>query len=127
VEKLIGDVPASSIRSYLRLNTPELFARMDRAQYSLAGFEANLPSRPCKIRIDPARCTKACPGSCDVIAAQACLPSVSVGELGHCLPAASVRPRCYGRAPVGIGCFAATERLGQCHPALPLWTGRSSD
>ena len=35
VSERIGVVPSSSIRSYLRLNTPELFARMDRAQYSL--------------------------------------------------------------------------------------------
>jgi len=39
VNQLIGDVPASSVRSYLRLNTPELFARMDRAQYSLTGLD----------------------------------------------------------------------------------------
>ena len=39
VIQLIGDVPASSVRSYLRLNTPELFARMDRAQYVLAGLD----------------------------------------------------------------------------------------
>lgn len=39
VASLIGEVPASSVRSYLRLNTPELFARMDRAQYVLSGFE----------------------------------------------------------------------------------------
>ena len=39
VVQLIGDVPPSSIRSYLRLNTPVLFARMDRAQYVLNGFE----------------------------------------------------------------------------------------
>lgn len=39
VIELIGDVPASSVRSYLRLNTPALFARMDRAQYTLAGLE----------------------------------------------------------------------------------------
>lgn len=39
VVELIGDVPASSVRSYLRLNTPELFARMERAQYVLNGFE----------------------------------------------------------------------------------------
>ena len=39
VTALIGEVPASSVRSYLRLNTPELFARMDRAQYVLSGFE----------------------------------------------------------------------------------------
>lgn len=39
VTAMIGEVPASSVRSYLRLNTPELFARMDRAQYVLSGFE----------------------------------------------------------------------------------------
>ena len=38
VTRLIGDVSASSVRSFLRLNTPELFARMDRAQYVLAGM-----------------------------------------------------------------------------------------
>lgn len=43
VVELIGDVPASSVRSYLRLNTPTLFARMDRAQYSLAGLMEPLP------------------------------------------------------------------------------------
>ena len=31
----IGTVPSSSIRSYLQLNTPGLFARSDRAQYTL--------------------------------------------------------------------------------------------
>jgi DNA modification methylase len=36
---LIGPVPSSSVRSYLRLNTPTLFARTDRAQYSLGGFD----------------------------------------------------------------------------------------
>jgi DNA modification methylase len=41
VEQLIGGVPASSVRSYLRLNTPELFARMDRAQYVLKGMESD--------------------------------------------------------------------------------------
>ncbi len=35
VSERIGAVPSFSIRSYLRLNTPQLFARMDRAQYSL--------------------------------------------------------------------------------------------
>lgn len=39
VAALIGEVPASSVRSYLQLNTPQLFARMDRAQYALNGFE----------------------------------------------------------------------------------------
>lgn len=43
VVELIGDVPASSVRSYLRLNTPALFARMDRAQYVLKGFEGVHP------------------------------------------------------------------------------------
>lgn len=42
---LVGTVPASSVRSYLRLNTPTLFARMDRGQYVLAGFDtAHKPS-----------------------------------------------------------------------------------
>ena len=35
VEQQIGSVHASSVRSYLRLNTPGLFVRMDRAQYRL--------------------------------------------------------------------------------------------
>lgn len=38
VTTLIGEVPASSVRSYLQLNTPQLFARMNRAQYALNGF-----------------------------------------------------------------------------------------
>lgn len=38
VRTLIGDVPSSSVRSYLQLNTPALFARMDRAQYALTDF-----------------------------------------------------------------------------------------
>jgi DNA modification methylase len=38
VVSLIGDVPASSVRSYLQLNTPGLFARTDRAQYVLNEF-----------------------------------------------------------------------------------------
>lgn len=38
VAALIGPVPPSSVRSYLRLNTPTLFARMERAQYTLNGF-----------------------------------------------------------------------------------------
>lgn len=39
VSSLIGEVPQSSVRSYLRLNTPEMFVRMERAQYALSGFE----------------------------------------------------------------------------------------
>ena len=48
VVDLIGEVPASSVRSYLRLNTPELFARMDRAQYTLCGFEQPAATAPSK-------------------------------------------------------------------------------
>ena len=36
---LIGPVAPSSIRSYLQINTPELFMRMERGQYLLNGFE----------------------------------------------------------------------------------------
>ena len=38
VESLIGAAAPSSVRSYLRLNTPELFVRSERAQYVLRGF-----------------------------------------------------------------------------------------
>ena len=38
VASMIGAVPASSVRSYLQLNTPALFTRMDRAQYVLKGL-----------------------------------------------------------------------------------------
>ena len=44
VTALIGDVPASSVRSYLQLNTPQFFARMNRAQYALNGFEFQPPA-----------------------------------------------------------------------------------
>lgn len=54
VVDLIGDVPASSVRSYLQLNTPALFARMDRAQYALNGLEPQ-PSRPARARREPQR------------------------------------------------------------------------
>jgi DNA modification methylase len=39
VSALIGGVAPSSVRSYLQLNTPELFVKMERAQYALAGFD----------------------------------------------------------------------------------------
>ncbi len=39
VSALIGPVAPSSIRSYLQINTPQLFLRMDRGQYVLNGFE----------------------------------------------------------------------------------------
>lgn len=54
VAALIGEVPASSIRSYLRLNTPDLFARMDRAQYVLSGFEVQKFARATDSRSEPA-------------------------------------------------------------------------
>lgn len=43
---MIGPVAGSSVRSYLRLNTPALFARTDRAQYSLSGFQVAQTSPP---------------------------------------------------------------------------------
>lgn len=58
VERRIGQVSASSIRSYLRLNTPELFVRTDRAQYTLAGFDPSPIPAPGSQRIrtaDPPR------------------------------------------------------------------------
>jgi site-specific DNA-methyltransferase (adenine-specific) len=45
VTTLIGTVPASSVRSYLQLNTPQLFARTNRAQYALTGFDYQ-PGKP---------------------------------------------------------------------------------
>ena len=50
VESIIGPTAHSSIRSYLRLNSETLFARMDRAQYTLREFlpvaqRARLPER----------------------------------------------------------------------------------
>lgn len=52
VEASIGEVPASSVRSYLRLNTPELFCRTERGQYALAGFECAAPAR---VQVDEQR------------------------------------------------------------------------
>lgn len=43
VRERIGDVSPSSVRSYLRLNTPALFARMERAQYVLTGSPQEQP------------------------------------------------------------------------------------
>lgn len=53
VTDLIGEVPASSVRSYLRLNTPELFARMERAQYVLSGFEPAQRADRSPVTVDP--------------------------------------------------------------------------
>lgn len=45
VTQRIGLVPPSSIRSYLRLNTPEMFLRMERAQYALNFEETALVAK----------------------------------------------------------------------------------
>lgn len=55
VSELIGSVPPSSVRSYLRLNTPELFVRMDRAQYVLKGLEPDAELAPVAPAATPAR------------------------------------------------------------------------
>ena len=41
VQDSIGSVPASSVRSYLRLNTPRLFVRFGRGHYRLIGFDTD--------------------------------------------------------------------------------------
>jgi DNA modification methylase len=51
VSELLGTVAPSSVRSYLQLNTPVLFARSERAQYSLQGME---PAQP-PVQAAPAR------------------------------------------------------------------------
>ncbi len=50
VERMIGPTPASSVRSYLRLNTPSLFIRESRGLYALrrngaAGIQQSFASR----------------------------------------------------------------------------------
>ena len=42
VKQLLGDVPTSSIRSYLRLNTPEIFVRESRGFYSCSFVQPEL-------------------------------------------------------------------------------------
>ena len=37
VGRMLGPIPTSSVRSYLRLNTPAVFARSERGTYSIAG------------------------------------------------------------------------------------------
>ncbi len=44
VQQLIGPTPTSSVRSYLRLNTPQLFIREDRGVYVARGEVAAAPS-----------------------------------------------------------------------------------
>lgn len=55
VNALIGDVPASSVRSYLRLNTPALFTKMNRAQYVLTELQEQGAELP---RSAPAECVR---------------------------------------------------------------------
>ncbi len=43
VSERLGDVPASSVRSYLRLNTPGMFVREVRGVYRLFDAQATLP------------------------------------------------------------------------------------
>lgn len=48
VSKVVGPTPGSSVRSYLRLNTPQKFVREDRGVYALrldasSGLQAELP------------------------------------------------------------------------------------
>lgn len=53
VAKIIGDVPASSVRSYLNLNTPDTFERTGRGRYRLRssghGHAAETPNVSAKI------------------------------------------------------------------------------
>lgn len=56
VESLIGRTSPSSVRSYLRLNTPTLFARTDRARYALGDlFET--PQAHFQTRVAPPEST----------------------------------------------------------------------
>ena len=45
VARRLGAVPASSVRSYLNLNTPDLFERVGRGQYRLRGTAPATPAR----------------------------------------------------------------------------------
>lgn len=50
VGDLLGEIAPSSVRSYLQLNTPDVFARTERAQYMLVsddGIQVN-PAKPVK-------------------------------------------------------------------------------
>lgn len=49
VSEMLGGVPSSSVRSYLQLNTPSLFAKMDRAQYALNGLDVPLQRAPARV------------------------------------------------------------------------------
>lgn len=52
VEQLAGPTPPSSIRSYLRLNTPGTFARVSRGVYSLQGYSSQKPKTSARARED---------------------------------------------------------------------------
>lgn len=56
VNDRIGPIASSSIRSYLRLNTPELFARTERAEYVLKQYlHPQLPLEDPSIAVEAAR------------------------------------------------------------------------
>lgn len=66
VAQLIGPTPTSSVRSYLRLNTPKWFAREDRGVYTVRGETTALPTlvdvaprRADLLRLAPVRIGKA--------------------------------------------------------------------
>lgn len=52
VEQLAGPTPPSSIRSYLRLNTPGTFIRVSRGVYSLHGYSSHKPQKSIKVKED---------------------------------------------------------------------------
>lgn len=80
VNRLIGAVPASSIRSYLQINTPDLFARMDRGQYVLNGFEGTAERLADQAQAQPSafKFGKACLYGVDCLDWLATHPSSSV-------------------------------------------------
>lgn len=59
VVNLIGEVAPSSVRSYLQLNTPVLFARTDRAQYVLKEFTYQPPKPAERFSETPFTCGRA--------------------------------------------------------------------
>lgn len=46
VAEQLGDVPASSVRSYLNINTPGRFTRTDKGRYSLTEFRSTTAAEP---------------------------------------------------------------------------------
>ena len=54
VKQILGEVPTSSIRSYLRLNTPDIFVRESRGYYSCSFVQPELiaPVEPVPKKVD---------------------------------------------------------------------------